>query len=950
MNKEVNVNRKQPHRLGLFGKIYYPVLALVAIALLVVSFVTYYTVSASTNAGFDMSAANTRAETLADAGERNSWSTGTGSTAERAVTTIDGWLSGIDGLTEMPASRQDDTIDKYDGEDMNITASFAEGITATYTWQNFADPEIDYTLDNDTVYAMTDGDYAGYEGSVYAGTQPNNLVVVIPGSVTKSAENGNYGDAVLFMTHYDSDSGSAGLGGASAVAAMVSVIEEIVSSGETFSNDLVFVITDGRYEASVGAYAFMYQFVGFGNVANRIEAAFNFDAITSDGTLTVVGTSDNDSGIMGAYMASAATARADTSVMGFVEDNFSSDMDAFRTENSDGDYNWLFPAINIAATGGAYEETSPVSDSARSAWSADDMTAQFAAEMIALATHFGNTDLAILGDASTDSAAYTWLGMTGIATGPAVYAMSAVLVVMIVAAIVLGVRFKGFGIVRALKGAGGVLLVTGFSLAAFAAAYFLLGSLMAAFGVITMNMLTTAMFMSPALVAPATVFAAAVSCGLYPLIKRGFKVKAADCVRGGALLIAVIGAAFGFIYPQASLPFVITGMAMMAVMMISSVLKSPFSEKFGFGIERLFLYTVPAMFAMPFLVQTILMMGNLVAAVSVIFLMLAVTLVLSSITPYFDYLQPVMTDVFDKLPKHVVPVVETVTEDVEDAAKKGVFTTVTETRLVKHKVAWRYHNWFGVLVIVVVSVVALLVSCTLGSYVNTDFSRNRTTAYGYSSSDIRDSVFDNAVVCYIDGTSGSTGRYTWMIKDEAVYRNIKYIGNEEYDYWNWEWYDTLGGEYQLDVNIEDSSSVDIFSKPDSDAKPEGYDIVNIAPIDSASSQVTMTVSGIGNGDTITIYDGEVSGDPDDLSNSDIIYSITFAAAADEIEIVLPYGQGACTMYVETSSTVSVTGYCYNIGGNLTMSRAVSDYAVMSSGISETFGYTLRCAEIIRDSV
>ena len=37
---------------------------------------------------------------------------------------------------------------------------------------------------------------------------------------------------------------------------------------------------------------------------------------------------------MGAYMASAATARADTSVMGFVEDNFSSDMDAFRTENS----------------------------------------------------------------------------------------------------------------------------------------------------------------------------------------------------------------------------------------------------------------------------------------------------------------------------------------------------------------------------------------------------------------------------------------------------------------------------------------------------------------------------------------------------------------------------------------------------------------------------------------
>ena len=154
----------------------------------------------------------------------------------------------------------------------------------------------------------------------------------------------------------------------------------------------------------------------------------------------------------------------------------------------------------------------------------------------------------------------------------------------------------------------------------------------------------------------------------------------------------------------------------MAVMMISTLLKGAFRNKYGFGIERLFLYTIPAMFVLPILMHTMLIMGTLVATVSVIFMMLAVTLLLTTITPYFDYVQPVMSDAFEKLPKHTVPVIETVTEEVEDEAKKGKFTTVTEDRLVKHKVAWRYHNWFGVLVITIVATVALVLSCSLGAY------------------------------------------------------------------------------------------------------------------------------------------------------------------------------------------------------------------------------------------
>lgn len=953
MSKEENANRPASPALGAFGKIYYPALAIVAVVLLVLSFVTYYTASASVDAGFDTAQAVTRAEQLAGNGERNSWSAGTGNTSDDAVEIIGEWLSGIDGLTDAEARRVNENHDKDDGYDMDVTADFAttEGVpSATYVWQDLADPSIDYTVDNDTVYAMTGGDYAGTEGVVYAGRQPNNLIVVIPGSVTrteavKDAETPGYGDAVLFMTHYDSDNNSVGYGGASAVAAMTSVIENIVSSGAEYENDLVFLISDGRYESSVGAYTFLYQFTGFGNVAGRIRAAFNFDAITSDGALTIVGTSDNDSGIMGAYMLSDGSAKADFALTDLISDGLSSDVGIFYDYSSE---TWRIPVVDLMITGGAYSETSPASDEAEQAWKNGKVTEQFAAEIAALAEYFGGCDLTTL-TAATNAAAYTWLGTTGIATGGAVYTMSGILVALIVVAIALAVKFGGFGVVRALKGLGGVALVMGLSLAAFAAAYFILGSLMAAFGVITLNMLTTAKMMSPALLVPAIAFAAAVSCGFYPIIKKGFKVKAADCVRGGALMLAVIGAAFGFAYPQAALPFIITGLALMAVMIASTMLKRVFREKFGFGIERLFLYTIPMMFALPFLVQTIMTAGVMVVTYSVIFLLLAVTLLLSSITPYFDYLQPVMTDAFAKLPKHTVPVIETVTEEVENEVKKGRYTTVTEERLVKHKVAWNYHNWFGVLVLCVVTIAALLLSCSLGAYAATNFALNRTTAYDYKYADIRDSVFDNSVVCYINGSSGSTGTYTWLIKDEAVYRNVKYAAGDDFDWWNWSWNgDTFGGAYEMTVNSDASANTDIFSKPDSDSMPDGYDVVSINPVDSAYSQVFMTVSGIDQGDKLTIYEGDIS-DPSEGSLASTIYHIEFNAPADEVEIVLPYGTGSCTMFVETDGTVRTTGYCYNTSGNQTIVNAGVDYRAMRDGYIDTYGYSIGYAEIIYDA-
>lgn len=920
-DKELNVKKA----VGKFGKVYYPLLALLAVLLLVFSFVTYYYVGASKSTDIDLTAAETRAEQLSF--ERNSYTLGTGSSAEEAATLISGWINGIDGVTEVQARRRDETVTKTSNTALDITADFAtvDGKpAATFVQQDFADPTIDYVVDLDTVADMTGEDYAGQEGLIYAGRQVNNLIVVIPGKVTKNATSASgYGDAVLFMTHYDSDYSSDGGNGASAVAAMLGTIETVMESETEYENDLVFVITDGRYEQSVGAYAFKNQFVGFGNIYDRIGAAFNFDGLTSDGVLTIVGTSENDSGIMSRYLASSASVRTDSATDAIIQDNISSDFDIFYDKGTEV---WQIPAINFMTACGSVDAGSSYDTYAKA--SSSDVIAQFASAMQALTEYFGNCDCGrdALGS-STSAASYTYLGLSGVASGEAVYTMSALLLVLLAVAVGLAVKFKSFGILNALKGIGGVALAAALSLAAFAAAYFILGSLAAAFGAITLRMLTTAHFVTPALVVPAIFFAAAVSCGMYPIIKRGFRIKAADCARGGAFLFIVLAVFFGFVLPAMSLPYLIIGLALVFTVILNILVKKPFKAKFGFGVERLFLYTIPMMFALPFAVQSIMMIGNLVATFSLIFLMLNVTLLLSSITPYFDYLQPVMTDVFDKLPKHTVPVIETVVEDVEDISKKGKFETITETKVIKHKVAWRYHNWFGVLVLCLVTLVATFISGTLGAYVNTDLSLNRTSDYDYTDSKIHNSIYDDSVVCYIDSSSGTASSYYWLVKDEAVYRNIKYC--EGYDYWEWTWDETLGAYKMLVTPSEMPSYMESLCKAseDNSSSLKNY---TITPSDEASTQVVLTVSGLKDKDVIQV-----------IKDDTVDYSFKFSASANKVEIVLPYGYGDCTLSITSSSSPTITAYEYGTSDNLINNDAADRFETLSSFMKDTYGYDLK---------
>lgn len=920
MIEEQNVKAAKSPVPKKFAGIYYTALVLVAVLLLVFSFVTYFYTPASTSASFDTSAAHESYAVPLASGERNTFTEGTGTTADAAVGTIDGWLNSVEGLTKVRAAKSEASMTR-ESTYQKVTAAMSAG--ASYTLQDFTQSDIDFTLDIDTVSDMSAD--AANEDLVYAARQVKNFIVQIPG--TASGEK----SAVLFMTHYDSNVGSVGASSASAVAAMIGTIDYLINDYEgTFVNDLVFVITDGRYEDSVGAYAFKNQFVGFDNVYGRVKAAFNFDALTAGGALTIVQTSDGDTDIMSGYLASSASVRTDSSIAALMDDHISSDFDVFRDKDDD---TFAVNALNFMMTAGGYDAGS-AADNLKNVDAS--VTAQYASAMESLAKHFGNAELS--GElAAVDAATYTYLGASAGVHGAVVYVLAAILLVLLVGNIVLAIRKKSFGVQNALKGMGGVALALAVSLAAFFVAYFVIGLLSVAFGAITMDLLFTLHMLDGAVLIPSILFAAAVSCGVYPAVKRAFKIKAADCVRGGAMLQMIIAIGFGFIYPPAALPFLIIGLVNGAVMALSTLLKNIFKNKFGFGIERLFLYTAPSIFGLPFLVQAALGIFNLFPIIALPFFLLTFSLLLSAITPYFDYLQPVLTDAFEKLPKHTVPVVQTVVEEREDPVKKGRFETVTETKVVKNKVAWRYHNWFGVTVLCVVTLVALLVCAPVGATVNMSMDKNVSSNYDYANASVTDAVFDNSVVCYIDGTVSSSGRYYWLVKDESVYKMLRYL--DGYDYWEWTW-DSTFNAYKKSVSAGSMpTSKDLFTRESVDG---GFD-VKVTPTYKSESQVKMNINGISAGDKITVT--PLTGEA---------FTLTFTSPASYIDIVLPFGYGDCTVHVQTSSSsMLVSGYeYYSARAELpgTFGNAYVDFREMSDFFTEKYKQTLKAAFILRDSV
>lgn len=884
-----------------FKKIYFSAMALISVLLLVFSFVTYYYGSGSSGDGINDESIVTTATKLAGY-ERSAYSTNGLSTASDEIRS---YLTREIG-TSLNIAKQGDITNEssQDSKIMDVNASGTGGAYnaangAAYVYMNFADSRIDMGVDDDTCHDMT-----GNHSNIIPAKQPKNHIVIIPGTDSKS---GTPGEAVLFMTHYDSMPGSNGATNAVNVASMLEVIK--YASTQAYANDLVFLFTDGRYEDSVSAYAFKNQFVGLDNVVSRIKAAFNFDSFTAGGHLAVIQSTEYDSGIMSAFASCAGSTYSDSIMSRTQEEIISSDFEIFYDKDGE---EWIYPAVNLMFINGKYDaetkyDTLDNLDVANAA-------GQSASLMRKLTDKFGDINL---GDMSTMRSAYaSYLGLNLSASSAVIYVLATLLLVLACVIFFFTVKKKQ-DIAGLFKGLMLTLGVTAASIAIFFGAYFLITLLLFLFGTISLRMIITMQLLSAAVLIPAIFFVAAVGCGLYPLFKRAFRVKATDCARGAPLLWIIFAIIVGFVYPPAALQLLVTGILIAVVMLVVIFIKEPVKNKFGVDVNRYMPYAWPMILAMPFVIPAIMNICNLYMTLLLPVLMGLFAIMLSTVTPYFDFLKPKLTELFAKLPKHKIVVDQSVSREVEDAAKKGKFETVTTREIMTKEVAWKYHNWFGVTVICAVTAVILLICAIVGSLSGVVYGSSVVSTFNQTNDLTYESIYSNSLIYYVEkGDSGSSATAYWLIKDESFFTKTRPVSaNGRYFINDFDW-DANTETYKHPLSyFEDEhpvkKSASICSKGES---KDGVFSVNVTPY-TDNSQAVLTFDGTSGVNKIEIENARGQSFVIDVSSSTSTMTIT-----------LPYNFGDCTIdFYGTMTSSSLTAYEYIFDADKVRAKITDDY-------------------------
>ena len=858
-----------------FKKIYFTAMALILVLLLVFSFVTYYT--GNGNPDIKMERASTTAAALTSKGERSPYATDKKTGLADAAKEIEKFLVG-EGISKLSIRKGGDVASETNYT--KITDNY--GGAVSYVIQDFADSKIAYGVSMDTCFDMT-GDYS----AIYGAKQPKNIAVIIPGdSATPRAER----EAVLLMTHYDSMPKSVGATNAMNVAAMLEVIAG--AKGGDYKNDLVFLFTDGRYDNSVSAYAFKNQFIGLDNVFSRVRAAFNFDALTVGGKLALVQSSVGDAGIVAGYTSAAGTTYSDSALASSLSGSITSDFDIFYDKANEV---WNVPALNFMYINGKYEAEGKYDTFDN--FDKENVAAQSGALMQSLVEKFGNADLGAV-SSDIDAAYASYLNLSLSANAIVTYVLATLLLAMLVFTVFFALKKKVFSVSGLVKGAAITIGVTAASIGLFFAAYFLIGLLVFCFGGITLEMILTMQYLGAAVLIPAILFAAAVSCGWYPLLKRAFRVKATDCVRGGALIISIIAVLMGYIFPPAALQLLIIGFCMTAVMLALTFLKNPIKNKFSVDVERFMPYAWPAMLALPFVVPFILAICNMHALILLPVLLGIVTLLLTSVTPYFDYLQVSLVNLFAKLPKHTIVIEQDVTRDVEDTAKKGKFATVTTREIIKKKVKWKYHNWFGVTVICTVTVIALLVCSLLGSFGSVIYGSSVVNTYNFASYDTSyDSIYNNSLVYYIEKGNSTTPSAYWMIKDASLFTKTRTAEMDDRYFINsFEWNEKHEA-YMYGLTHTDEShpikKADIPCKKGTPPAANVFTMDVVSPI-SSSSQMVINISNISGVTKVVVR-----------NNKDTFTVDGYSDSSTKLTVTLPFGFGACSIDLYGTAATSV---------------------------------------------
>ncbi|GHU98292.1 hypothetical protein FACS1894211_01790 [Clostridia bacterium] len=618
-----------------------------------------------------------------------------------------------------------------------------------------------------------------------------NIIVAFPAKI-----NADTAKTVVIQAHYDSvPMGPGAHDDMSSVASMLVVIKDMAAHPEKYelNSNVVFVFTDGEENGLYGA-SLSRKFQGFEGaiwrgdeaaaapVADRVGFIANFESRGTSGTDIMFETNSGNAGVVRQY------AKINKTIYTNSLANFIYSVMPNGTDFSVYKQGTNTPGVNFANIGGG-ENYHTANDNLGNALNAGGkrFLSQHGDILLRTVAHFGAmTKDELDGLAAGENLVYfTYLTLMTVYYPIAVaFILGALILGVLLLASLANVKLKAFsfkktGLGAAAQGlaiAGGVGLMYG--------AYYVFALLGALFGAVDIHALTRISFSSPFLMICALTLTALFSAIVINIFKRVFKLRANDVVTGTILILGVAAAGLSFALPEVS--FLLAWLALLEsiVLLLTTVFKEKFKNKFGFSIERLFLPVIPLILCMPLVLPICILAGDALGAYMYPLIMALPLLTLGVITPYFSYLKPAMEKAFAKLPpiqfrQEVVktaPADKRTQKNAAAAAKAKGRVSVRqekEYRIVKRPI--RYSNAAGFSVLGILLFVVLLVFINTGA----SFSRNVSGKQGFSFG-----FYDDAIVYVktVDKAEDAAGDY-WMVKDLDAYRYmVRYAGDYIEDY------------------------------------------------------------------------------------------------------------------------------------------------------------------------
>ena len=706
----------------------------------------------------------------------------------------------------------------------------------------------------------------------YVDRTVNNVVVAIPGSdtIAKYADPDNdllsYGDVIMLTAHYDSSTlGTGAVDNAASVANAIELIKQISERETPYKNDFVFVFTAGEEEGALGAYAFAYQFKAFDDIYSRVKLAFNFDA-KGDAGFVVMNEMNGEVSLASAYANVAGKSYASSVHAAISGVNAKvSDFDIYDKIAS-----MNFTTLPDDKTGTSSDTKDNLSDATVTA---------LGNMMLKVSDYFGNENIGgYKADGRVAAGFFNYLGGNVWYANYVAYIVAALIILLLAAVTAVAVRFKTLDLVKAAFGAAAQVLTVLATLACTYAIYFIVALVLCGFEVINFHAIGSVVYGSVGALVFAVMLALAISAIFYGVFKKVFAVRAIDVVRGNALVLAIAAVVFCFVIPSVSYIFSIVALLQMAIMIVNALVGQKFKAKFGYDVERLFLYVIPVILMLPVLGGELWLAHSTTAAVLLPLYLVVVTLYGGSIMPFADYLTKAIKAACVKKEKTVdaSATVSTATDD-----------KTANVKATKPARAFNYTTAFGAGVVAFLSVVAV----TLFSAFGGGFGSGISSDFTYS-----DELYKDAVVYVSDG-----GNDTIEIRDLDAY---KYVARH-LDGFKW------NAEKNAYVKSENVGSLDLDTKLTVTADGTNKKLFTVKSSATNTAHIVVTLSDYGAGNITKVTFTAIGGNETEIDLGE--------NTREKLTFRLPYGyESGFTFEIEGGAeTVKVAVEQRNVFGATT---------------------------------